>query len=100
LEHGEGTRVPFLLVLPVAGLSAQAELVVSECDTARSVGTGNVAVLATPRIVALCEQGVAEAVNPLLEPGQTSVGFRVEITHLTPVLVGRRVVASAAIERV
>ncbi len=81
------------------GLCAQAELEVTEADTARAVGSGDVPVLATPRLVALCEQAACDALRPQLAPGQTSVGFRVEVTHLVPVLVGRRVVAAAAVER-
>ncbi|HET6964278.1 MAG TPA: hotdog domain-containing protein [Acidimicrobiales bacterium] len=83
-----------------SGLCAQAELEVTEDDTALAVGSGDVPVLATPRLVALCEQAACEALLPQLAPGQTSVGFRVEITHLVPVLVGSRVVAAAAFERV
>lgn len=83
-----------------SGLCAQAELEVTEDDTALAVGSGDVPVLATPRLVALCEQAACEALRPQLAPGQTSVGFRVEITHLVPVLVGSRVVAAAAFERV
>lgn len=71
----------------------------SEEDTALAVGSGDVPVLATPRLVALCEQAACEALRPQLGPGQTSVGFRAEITHLVPVLVGSRVVASAGMER-
>jgi len=86
-------------VLPPTGLSAQAELHVTEADTAIAVGSGDVAVLATPRLVALCEEAACAALRPQLHDGQTSVGFRAEITHLVPVLVGRRVVAAAALDR-
>ena len=81
------------------GLSAQAELEVTEADTAVAVGSGDVPVLATPRLVALCERAAYDALRPHLGAGQTSVGFRVEITHLVPVVVGSRVVASASVER-
>jgi fluoroacetyl-CoA thioesterase len=73
--------------------------VVSAEDTARALGSGDVDVLATPRLVALCEQAAAEAMRGQLATGQVSVGFRVEITHLVPVAVGSRVVATAAFER-
>jgi predicted thioesterase len=76
------------------------ELPVSEADTALSLGSGDVPVLATPRIVGLCEQAAVAALQPHLELGQTSVGYRVEITHLAPVLVGARVGAVATLERV
>ena len=69
-------------------------------DTAASLRCGDVDVLATPRLVALCEEATVQALESQLEEGQTSVGSRVEITHLVPVLVGSRVVASAALERV
>lgn len=80
-------------------MCAQAELKVTEADTAAAIGSGDVEVLATPRLVALCEQATCEALRPHLAPGQTSVGFRVEITHLVPVLVGSTVVAAAAFDR-
>jgi predicted thioesterase len=81
------------------GICGQTELVVTDRDTAASLGTGDVAVLATPRLVQLCEQATMAALGPHLEPGQTTVGFRIEFTHLTPVLVGNTVVAAATLER-
>lgn len=81
------------------GLCAHAELEVTEADTAIAFGSGDVPVLATPRLIALCERAACEALRPHLGEGQTSVGFRAEITHLVPVLMGSRVVASASFER-
>jgi fluoroacetyl-CoA thioesterase len=83
----------------MTGLSAQAELEVTDSDTAAAVGSGDVDVLATPRLIALCERAATEALRPHLGPDQTSVGFRVEVTHLVPVLVGSRITAVAALER-
>ena len=86
--------------MPVTvGICGQTELVVADRDTAASLGTGDVPVLATPRLVQLCEQATMAALGPNLEPGQTTVGFRIEFTHLTPVLVGNTVVAVATLER-
>lgn len=86
--------------MPVTvGICGQTELVVTEGDTAAALGTGDVPVLATPRLVQLCEQATMAALGPHLEPGQTTVGFRIEFTHLTPVLVGNTVVAAATLER-
>ena len=86
--------------MPVTvGICGQTELVVTDRDTAASLGTGDVPVLATPRLVQLCEQATMAALGPNLEPGQTTVGFRIEFTHLTPVLVGNTVVAVATLER-
>ena len=80
-------------------LCAQVELVVTEADTAIAFGSGDVPVLATPRLVALCERAAADALRAHLDGDQTSVGFRTEITHLVPVLIGSRVTAVAAFER-
>jgi len=81
------------------GVCGQVELVVTERDTAAALGTSDVAVLATPRLVQLCEEATVAALAPHLAPGQTSVGFRVEITHVAPIAVGSKVVATATLER-
>jgi fluoroacetyl-CoA thioesterase len=39
-------------------------------------------VLATPEMVRLVEQTAIQAVQPLLKPGQTTVGTKVDIAHL------------------
>lgn len=100
MEHGEATGIPLEAVGLPAGLSSQIELEVTPADLARAVGSGEVDVLATPRVVALCEQAAAGALAAHLAAGQTSVGFRVEITHLVPVLAGSRITAAVALERV
>jgi predicted thioesterase len=84
----------------MVGLCAQVELLVSDADTASALGSGDVPVLATPRVVALCEEATLMALAAEMQPGQTSVGFRVEITHLVPVSVGSAVLASASLERI
>ena len=79
--------------------SATATLTVGEADTAIALWSGDVAVLGTPRIVALCEEATCAAFGPQLEPGETTVGTRVEIAHLLPVAIGEQVVAEATLER-
>jgi predicted thioesterase len=81
------------------GICGQAELVVADADTAIALGTGEVPVLATPRLLQLCEEASLSALGPSLNAGQTSVGFRVEFTHLAPVSVGSKVLATATLER-
>jgi predicted thioesterase len=82
-----------------AGVCGQVELVVTASDTAAVLGTGDVAVLATPRIVGLCEEATVQALKAHIPEGQTSVGFRVEISHVAPIRVGTTVVAVATLER-
>lgn len=83
-----------------SGLCAAVRLVVSDDDTAEHFGSGDVPVLATPRLVALCEEASCRAVAAQLPPDRTSVASRVQFDHLLPVPVGAAVVAEATLEKV
>jgi predicted thioesterase len=87
-------------VLIEPGLTARRSLVVGEQDTAIAVGSGDVAVLATPRLLALCEEAACLAVGHRLGPGRTSVGAGVQFDHLAPVRVGSKVEAEATLDKV
>ena len=82
-----------------AGLSARVELVVSDADTAQTVGSGDVPVLATPRLLALCEAATVAATTSRLAPGSTTVGTYVELSHRAPSPVGATVVAEARLAK-
>jgi fluoroacetyl-CoA thioesterase len=82
------------------GLTATVSSTVGPESTARAVGSGDVDVWATPSVIALAEQATVTAVAPVLEPGQTTVGNEVQITHLAPTAVGARVRAEAVLESV
>ena len=82
------------------GLKGEARLVVGEGDTARALGSGDVNVLGTPRMVALFEQATVDALRGMLEEGQSSVGMRVQIDHLQPTPVGAEVVVEAVLDKV
>ena len=64
------------------GLRGEARMVVKEEDTAKHLGSGNVAVLATPRMIALMEKASVKAVDHLLPPGQATVGSEIRVRHL------------------
>jgi predicted thioesterase len=57
-------------------------------------------VLATPRLVALCEKATVAAVAAHLAEGETTVGTRVELDHLAPSGEGAGVTAVAVLEDV
>jgi predicted thioesterase len=82
------------------GRGGRVSLVVGHDDTAVALGSGDVEVLATPRLIALCEEATVRAVTGLLAPGCTSVGVRVQFDHLAPVRVGSQVTAEAMLEKV
>lgn len=68
---------------------------VTESDTAIALGSGDVPVLATPRLVAWLEAATVEAAAPQLTPGQTTVGTTVRVAHLRATPVGTAVVCRA-----
>ncbi len=83
-----------------AGLQGRAALTVGEADTAIALRSGEVPVLATPRLVALLEEATVDALAGHLDPGQTTVGMRVQIDHLAPTAIGATVHAEATLEAV
>ncbi|MGO9197513.1 MAG: thioesterase family protein [Acidimicrobiales bacterium] len=83
-----------------AGLTAEVVLVVTAADTAEALGSGDVLVLGTPRVVALAEQATVAALAERLAADQTTVGARVEIDHVAPSFVGDAVRAIATLDDV
>jgi predicted thioesterase len=82
------------------GLTGRASLSVTEADTAATLRSGDVPVLATPRLVGLCEEACVQAIHTELEPGLTTVGMRVQFDHLAPTGLGREVTAQACLEKI
>jgi len=82
------------------GLSAAADLVVTEADTAIACGSGDMPVLGTPRLLALAEAATVRAVAPALDAGTTTVGFRIQMDHSAPTALGDTVRAEATLEQV
>jgi predicted thioesterase len=82
------------------GLSAEVSHVVSDADTAIAIRSGDVPVLATPRVVALCEEAAVKALVGELGPNETSVGMQVQLDHLAPTAVGHTVTAEATVDKV
>jgi predicted thioesterase len=75
-------------------------MVVAAEDTALAQGSGDVPVLATPRVVRLAEEATVRAVAGELGEQETTVGYRVQLDHLAPTAVGGRVDAEATLETV
>jgi predicted thioesterase len=81
-------------------LAAAVSLLVRDEDTAVALGSGEVPVLATPRLIALCEQAALRAVADMVPAGHTTVGMRVQLDHLVPTAIGTNVTAEATLEKV
>ena len=84
----------------VPGLVGEIEMVVREENTARHLGSGNVAVLATPEMIRLMEKAAVAAVDHLLPDGYRTVGAAVDVRHLAATPVGMRVQAQAELTAV
>jgi fluoroacetyl-CoA thioesterase len=67
---------------------AQLTFTVAAGDTARALGSGGLDVLGTPRLLAWCEAATCAAAEPLLSPGRTTVGTRVQLEHSAASAVG------------
>lgn len=79
------------------GQVATLQFEVTEADTAAAVGSGDLPVLGTPRLLAWCEAATCAAIAETLEPSRTSVGTRVSLEHLAASPVGERVEVQASV---
>jgi len=77
------------------GLRATVRHVVTEADTAIEAGSGDVPVLATPRLLALAEAACVAALESHLEEGMTSVGTGVGLEHRRASPVGAEIEVEA-----
>ena len=75
------------------GQKGRAEIVVEGRNTAKSMGSGSLDVLATPALVAIMEEAAVNALE--LDEGESTVGTALDIKHLAATPVGMKVWAEA-----
>jgi predicted thioesterase len=68
---------------------------VSDKNTAMTVGSGSLPVYATPAMLALMEKAACEALKNVLDDGVTTVGTSLDVKHLAATPVGMQVSATA-----
>ncbi len=73
------------------GVRGTQEETVSERNVARALGSGGLAVYATPCMITLMEYTAMESVKPFLPAGSSTVGTRIDIKHLSATPIGMRV---------
>ena len=78
----------------------EVKITVGDSDTAKAVGSGTLAVLATPRMIALMEECAYKCIGDSLEAGSTSVGTLMDVKHLSATPVGMDVTAIAEVTEV
>ncbi len=73
------------------GIIGKEELIVTEENTAKAVGSGGLEVFATPALIALAEKTAFQSVAEHLEEGQSTVGTHIDIKHIAATPVGMKV---------
>ena len=91
------TRVSSVLSRITPGLTGTAEIVVGPEHTAPFVGSGRIAVLATPVMINVIEAASLAAVEHLLPAGHQSLGIHLDVSHVAATPVGLRVTATAEV---
>ena len=79
------------------GNTATIEFTTDERSTAISLGSGDLPVLATPKVVALVEEASVAAIEGLIADSETTVGSHVSVDHRAPTPIGGTVVATAIV---
>lgn len=82
------------------GLTGNASIIVGEEHTAPRIGSGKVAVLATPVMINMMEAAALDAIETLLPPGHQSLGTHLNVGHYAATPVGMRLRASAVVTKI
>lgn len=75
------------------GVKGRAEKIVDQTNTAKTMGSGSLDVLATPALVAMMEEAAVSALT--LSEEQSSVGVSLDIKHTAATPLGMKVWANA-----
>lgn len=73
------------------GITGRAEDTVTEVRTAAYMGSGGLRVYATPRMTAMMEYTAWSSVEPYMEDGMSTVGTRLDISHVSASPVGAHI---------
>ena len=94
-------RCAYRTAVPLeVGLTTTIERQVGEDDLAPAFGSGDVPVLATPRVIAWCEEATMLALEGQIQEGQTTVGMRIRVDHVAPTGPGSAVSITANLTRI
>lgn len=88
------------IIMLEKGLSARSAATVAAGNTAAAMGSGDLAVFATPAMVALMENAAMTAVAGELPEGATTVGSEMNVTHIKPSGLGAEITATAVLAEV
>ena len=86
-------------MIPV-GLKGRADSLVTDQNTATAACSGALPVYGTPFMIALMEQAAFSSLNPYLAEGESTVGTKLEISHLAATPIGMKVWAECTVTEV
>ena len=93
-------RISSVLSRISPGLIGSSEIVVGPEHTAPFVGSGRIAVLATPVMINVIEAAALAAVEHLLPSGHQSLGIKLDVSHTAATPIGLRVTATAEVVQI
>jgi len=73
------------------GIKKELVINVLESLTAKNIGSGDLDVFATPAMIMLMEKASLELIKPYLSDGESTVGTKVDVSHLQATLVGENI---------
>ena len=82
------------------GMEYEKKIIVSDVQTAKVMGSGDLEVFATPSMIALMEGCAAESVADSLEYGLTTVGTFIQVKHLAATPVGMEVCCKSILKEI
>ena len=82
------------------GITGQGETMVTQENTAKTVGSGELDVFATPAMIALMEETAYKSVAEELDAGMGSVGTLMNVKHLSATPVGMKVTCQTELREV
>jgi fluoroacetyl-CoA thioesterase len=83
--------------LPPIGLTAERCYAIEPQHLIDFTDQGMPAVLSTPALIGFLERTAREALIPLLDPSENTVGLEIEVRHLAPTPPGQRVTCIARV---
>jgi len=92
-------KVSSVLARVTTGLTGSHQIRVGPEHTAPFVGSGRIAVLATPVMINIIEAASLAAVEHLLPLGHQSLGIKLDVSHVAATPIGFRVTATAEVIR-
>jgi len=82
------------------GSEGEVQDLVTEENTAKKYGSGDIEVYATPAMIGLMENAALKVVDPQLPEGYATVGMHLDVEHLAATPIGMNVKAKAVLKEI